>query len=93
MLQGQPRAEVGDKGGGFLLADGEVFFKYAPTDAGLNPVDRCDVTQALGGNIRTIPLIIVVQFAPVAHNGLRANHDRWNVPSSNPTSKVRPLRA
>ena len=67
------------RGGGFLLADGEAFFRRAPTDAGLNLVDLCDAAQALGGDLGTILLINVVQLAPgmcpaVSQRQRRATH-------------------
>ena len=64
MLQGQPPAEVGDQRGGFLLADGEAFFRRAATDTGLDLINPCDAAQALGGDLGTSLLIDVVQLAP-----------------------------
>ncbi len=51
-LLDQPEAEVGDKGGGLLLADGKAFFGRAATDAGFDLGDLCDAAQALGGDPR-----------------------------------------
>ena len=64
------------RGGGFLLADGEAFFRRAPTDAGLNLVDLCDAAQALGGDLGTILLINVVQLAPGASTARLHFHAR-----------------